>query len=42
MIFKIVRLKKETEEYKALGFEQLNGHNNLKKLNSEFKAAIST
>lgn len=24
------------------GFEQLNGHNNLKKLNSEFKAAIST
>ena len=24
------------------GFEQLNGHNSLKKLNSEFKAAIST
>ena len=23
------------------GFEQLNGHNSLKKLNSEFKAAIS-
>lgn len=24
------------------GFEQLNGHNSLKKLNSEFKVAIST
>lgn len=24
------------------GFEQLNGHNRLKKLNSEFKVAIST
>ena len=24
------------------GFEQANGHNSLKKLNSEFKAAIST
>lgn len=31
-----------TKEKLFEGFEQLNGHNSLKKLNSEFKAAIST